>query len=529
MIFSKKRFCFLLAVIFLASALFAQTAAAEEKILWRTASLAPKDMGYAVYVRDILFPALTNACDGNLVWKAYWGGVMGNDTQAIQNIRIGRLHASGLSGEGTFLVAPEATVLGLPFLLNDYDETDYLKEKMIDSFDAVVAPRGFKILAWLDQGFDETYSVHRPLKTLADFQGVRFATWFGPLEGKLLQRLGASPTPLQALEIPPSLRSGVVEAVIAPSIWVVGTQLYTRLRYMNNLKMRYSPGFWLLSLDAFKSIPEQYQKNIDGVRLQMAQEFNNLARLDLVSFQDAMIQYGLAKVESSPADIREIRRRATPIWYELAGELFPSTLLDEVLGHLADYRSSQMVATAPTPEPAASPVRPQAVETARIEEAVAQPVAPAAPAPAAEAADTDQEFEAILYDDTPADDKTAQGLSWTDDARTIGRVQLMLQALNFYKMVVDGIMGPVTYQGVQRFRSEFGLGQGIVDEALIRTLENTIKASQQRLAALGFYKLAVDGVPGPATYRAVTEFQQQNNLPASGRLDRITLEALGVL
>jgi TRAP-type C4-dicarboxylate transport system substrate-binding protein len=529
MIFSKKRLCLLLAVFFLASAIFAQTATAEEKILWRTASLAPKDMGYAVYVRDILFPALVDACDGNLVWKAYWGGVMGNDTQAIQNIRIGRLHASGLSGEGTFLVAPEATVLGLPFLLNDYDETDYLKEKMIDSFDAVIAPRGFKILAWLDQGFDETYSVHRPLKTLADFQGVRFATWFGPLEGKLLQRLGASPTPLQALEIPPSLRSGVVEAVIAPSIWVVGTQLYTRLRYMNNLKMRYSPGFWLLSLEAFQSIPEQYQKNIEGVRLQMALDFNELARLDLVSFQDAMIQYGLVKVESSQADIREIRRRATPIWYELSGDLFPSALLDEVLGHLADYRSTQMVATAPAPEPAAPAAQPQALETAQIKEAVVQQEKPAAPAPVEESADTDQELEATRYEDTPVDVETAQGLSWTDDARTIGRVQLMLQALDFYKMGVDGIMGPITYQAIQRFRSEFSLGPGMVDEALVRTLENTIKAAQQRLAALGFYRLAVDGVPGPATYRAVTQFQQQNNLPASGRLDRPTLEALGVL
>jgi TRAP-type C4-dicarboxylate transport system substrate-binding protein len=512
----------------MASGFIAQSAAAEEKILWRTASLAPKDMGYAVYVRDILFPALVDACDGNLVWKAYWGGVMGNDTQAIQHIRIGRLHASGLSGEGTFIVAPEATVLGLPFLLNDYDETDYLKAKMIDSFDKVVAPRGFKILAWLDQGFDETYSVHRPLKTLEDFQGVRFATWFGPLEGKLLQKLGASPTPLQAMEIPPSLRSGVVEAVIAPSIWVVGTQLYTRLQYMNNLKMRYSPGFWLLSLDAFKAIPASYQKNIDGVRLNMAQEFNNLVRLDLVTFQEAMFQYGLRRVESSPADIREIRRRATPIWYELSGELFPSALLDEVLGHLADYRSAQMLASAPGPAPATPSPQPQALETARIEEAAAT-VMPAAPARADEAVKKETEPEITRYEDTPEDVDAAQGLSWTDDARTIGRVQMQLQALSFYKMGVDGIMGPVTYQSVQRFRAEFGLGSGLVDEALMRTLENTIKTAQQRLATLGFYSLAVDGIPGPATYRAVMQFQQQNNLPASGRLDRSTLEALGVL
>jgi hypothetical protein len=52
--------------------------------------------------------------------------------------------------------------------------------------------------------------------------------------------------------------------------------------------------------------------------------------------------------------------------------------------------------------------------------------------------------------------------------------------------------------------------------------------AQAKLAGMGYYKGGVDGVYGPQTALAVTQFQAGNNLPVSGRLDLKTLAALGV-
>ncbi|HKS89348.1 MAG TPA: peptidoglycan-binding domain-containing protein [Stellaceae bacterium] len=51
---------------------------------------------------------------------------------------------------------------------------------------------------------------------------------------------------------------------------------------------------------------------------------------------------------------------------------------------------------------------------------------------------------------------------------------------------------------------------------------------QQKLDQEGFKAGRPDGKWGPQTARAVKEFQQQNNLPATGRLDEQTLAQLGV-
>jgi peptidoglycan hydrolase-like protein with peptidoglycan-binding domain len=57
----------------------------------------------------------------------------------------------------------------------------------------------------------------------------------------------------------------------------------------------------------------------------------------------------------------------------------------------------------------------------------------------------------------------------------------------------------------------------------------TIKDVQSALQQAGYYKNGrVDGVWGRGTERAVTQFQHDHNLPANGKLDVPTLQALNL-
>jgi peptidoglycan hydrolase-like protein with peptidoglycan-binding domain len=59
-------------------------------------------------------------------------------------------------------------------------------------------------------------------------------------------------------------------------------------------------------------------------------------------------------------------------------------------------------------------------------------------------------------------------------------------------------------------------------------LTDTIKQAQEALAAAGYHLGDPDGKPGPATTVAVKKFQGDRHLPVTGKLDSITLAALGV-
>src|ERR1041385_9102213 len=58
--------------------------------------------------------------------------------------------------------------------------------------------------------------------------------------------------------------------------------------------------------------------------------------------------------------------------------------------------------------------------------------------------------------------------------------------------------------------------------------DDSVLQAQQALAAAGYHLGDPDGKPGPATTTAVKKFQTDRHLPVTGKLDAITLAALGV-
>jgi TRAP-type C4-dicarboxylate transport system substrate-binding protein len=309
---------------------------------FKLASLAPKAMGWARHVREIAHPYLKEGTNDGLKIKWYWGGVMGNDKDYIQKMKIGQLHGGAFTGQGSVLVVPEMGVVELPFLFNNYDEVDYIKEKISPSFDSYAEKRGYKIIVWADQDFDQIYSANFKMETLEDFPKTRFLTWYGPLEQMVLKKLGASPIPVNVTEITPSIRQGVADTLIAPAIWVLGAQLYTTMKYVNPVKIRYSPVTVIVTTKAFNSIPEDYQKVVMGLRGDTSRTICGKIREDNKKSYDAMInKAGLKEATMSPEVLDQMREKCKEVWYEAAGKEFPKELLDEVLAHLKDFRAME--------------------------------------------------------------------------------------------------------------------------------------------------------------------------------------------
>ncbi|MEW5734426.1 MAG: TRAP transporter substrate-binding protein DctP [Thermodesulfobacteriota bacterium] len=312
----------------------------EPKYYWKTATLAPDGVGWARQMKSIVFPEIEKVTNGDLSIKVYWGGIMGDEEDVIKKMAIGQLSGAGLAAQGANMLCPEMQVVELPFLFNNYEEVDYVKEKMTATFDKLFAKHDYFLLAWVDQDFDQIYSSKYPMNNFEDFKKARFLTWYGTLEEDLLKSLGANPVPVNVPEVSASIRSGVADTAIGPGLWIVGAQMYSVVKYMNRVKIRYSPAVIVVTLPTFKALPEDYQKKYYELRGPLMGRFTKEVRKDNIKSVEAMLKYGIVEVKNSPEFLEELKARSIPIWDRMANKLYPKELLDEILGHLKQFRAA---------------------------------------------------------------------------------------------------------------------------------------------------------------------------------------------
>ncbi len=327
-------------LFFLGFAQMAFAAGQEETFDWKFATVAPQGVGYANQLTHLILPVVEEVSGGHIKIKVYWGGAMGEDRDIIRKMRFGHLNGAGLTGYGTTLLCPEMAVLELPFLFESYAEVDYLRNKMRPRFEEYMAKSGAFLFGWIDQDFDQIYSSKYKMNRLEDFKKARFLTWFGPLEEDLLKRLGANPIPVSVTRISPTLKEGMADSAICPAIFVVGSQIFTVIKYANPMKIRYSPAVTVIDMNDWKSLPEKYVTKYYDLRDDLESRFNYEMRRDSKKFFIAIQKYGIQEVHTSPEDLEAIKQASRPLWDKLAGHLYPRELLDSVVSTLEEFRKT---------------------------------------------------------------------------------------------------------------------------------------------------------------------------------------------
>ncbi len=265
---------------------------------------------------------------------------MGDDEDIIQKMRSGVLGGGGLSGQGAGMACPDMNVLSLPFLFRDYGEVDHIRSQMLRTFDRLVKKEGFVLISWLDQDFDKILSISHPLTTLEEFKGAKIVNWYGPLEKHVIERLRAVPVLTDVPNVATTMRLGEVDGNIGPGIWAVGAQLYTVAKFINTMKIRYSPVLVLCTQDWWKRVDVEMRWNILDIRQETTDLVVGKVREDNRKSQEAMIRYGLQIANPTPEELGKIKKVLEPVAQEMVGDLYSQELLDEVQEHLIQYRSA---------------------------------------------------------------------------------------------------------------------------------------------------------------------------------------------
>jgi len=306
----------------------------------KMATLAPEGVGWATLIKEVINPGILKMTSGLITLDWYYGGTMGDDQDILAKMRNGQLQGGGFTGWGLVLACPEMAIMELPFLFNNYDEVEYIYSKLRPRISQWFEKRGYHLVLLAEQDFDQIYSTKYPIKTPEDFKKSRFLTWYGPVEERTLKALGASPLPIRVPEVAASIRTGVCDAFISPALWAVGTQMYTIMKYINPVHIRYSPAGGVITNQTWNLMPKEAQVAIDYFVMSVEKDFRQKVRAGNEKCIKSMIKYGMKEVKMTPAELDILKKRLVSVWDESAEKGYYSRAeLAEVKALLAEYRA----------------------------------------------------------------------------------------------------------------------------------------------------------------------------------------------
>jgi tripartite ATP-independent transporter DctP family solute receptor len=198
---------------------------------------------------------------GEMTLKMYHAATLGDQPDAIEQVRLGGLEIANFSLGPLGPIVPEANVVSLPFIFKDTDHVwRVLNGKAGDMIKAGLAKKGLIVLAWYDGGSRSFYNSKKPITTPADVVGMKIRVMNNDLYSGMISALGGNPSPMAFSEVYQSLKTGVVDG--AENNWpsYESTGHFEVAPYYSNSQHLIIPEVLVINADVYNTLTPDEQK-----------------------------------------------------------------------------------------------------------------------------------------------------------------------------------------------------------------------------------------------------------------------------
>ena len=171
----------------------------------------PED--YATTLGAYEFARLVEAeTDGRIVIRVVSDGELGDEEEIWKQLKLGGIDFARMSLSPLVDDLPKLNVLFLPYLYRDDTHMwAVLDGEMGEEFLAEFEGSGGKALSWYDGGARNFYTVHGPVRSPEDLEGLRIRIQSSEMMEDLVEALGAVPVSMVFSEVYAGLQTGVID------------------------------------------------------------------------------------------------------------------------------------------------------------------------------------------------------------------------------------------------------------------------------------------------------------------------------
>lgn len=263
-------------------------------------------------------------------------GQLGSEENTVSNAAIGTLDFSILALNNVTPFSPSVGVLTLPYVIQSVDEAKKLtmgdvgKELTANT----VRDANVRIVGWAYSGFRVLTNSKKPVKTLADLQGLKIRVPKNEIMIASYQSWGINPSPMAWGETFTALQQRVVDGQDNPYITISAMKFNEVQKYVTNLRYVFSLEPLIVSESVFKRQPADVQKAILDAGAEASEHSYRWLLETEDKIRKELVAKGMQIVDPADGEKEFITKATTTVWPKFYESIGGKDKLDKVLKSL---------------------------------------------------------------------------------------------------------------------------------------------------------------------------------------------------
>ena len=273
--------------------------------------------------------------------KFYWGGAQGNAKKILQKIKIRQLHGGTFSPTDFQEVYPDLNIYGLPFLFKDFDEVDYVRDRVDDQLEQGFKNLGFNTYGFAGGGFAYILS-NEPIREYEDLKNKKIWLPQGDLISyEAMRSLNLLPVPLPMTDVLTGLQTGLIDIVAIPPVVALALQWHTKISYITRVPVLYAMGFLAIDSKIINRINTDDQKVLYEVINRIYSEVDSNSQQDSENAYEALSKIGIQEIHFDGDEYQKLTDLLEEPTKKMANDGFYSLeLFNEIKMYIDDFRKS---------------------------------------------------------------------------------------------------------------------------------------------------------------------------------------------
>jgi len=220
------------------------------KINISTAQTSHQGVGIDVFAREV-----EKRTNGRYKIQTFYNASLGSERESIEAVQLGTQELTLTSTGPVPNFVPETKILDVPFLFRDKAHARAVLDgpigaELLTKFDA----KGFKALAWAENGFRHMTNSKRPVNSPDDLKGLKMRTMENPVHVAAYKGFGIVTTPMAFAEVFTALQQGTVDGQENPLSVIIASKFEQVQKHLTLTGHVYSPCLFLMNKAAFEKL-----------------------------------------------------------------------------------------------------------------------------------------------------------------------------------------------------------------------------------------------------------------------------------